>query len=445
MSKIFSIGACASLLLLTACGGGSSTGGSDETTPPPLKTFTLSAVIKNNCGQSMPYMDVELLLQDENWQLISSHQTNSDGVIELSTHSAEINYTLVAKTHGENQDEGLEAISYRGVNSLNSVVYVANNVAQQDNSTCECQTNTIVLSHPRINELTDADSSANFASFEALSGTSTKFVDVNVCRSTDQEWPQHSFMVQGPDSSNSTASAGFGSGLSDISAFETAANISFAKAVTSIESEQLFNNMSHFNMAITQGSDSTLLFDNHAYTDITTYKGNAHIVFEEYSNLFGTVKVNSEHQVLSGLYYDALELDPSDNKPNIDLERLTEIQADGKYDFSAVKNHEMAIFSFDYRAKNPQTQLDMPVTWKIYGPVKGQLPIVFGLTQYEDIIAKDTSIKATYVDLVRSYNHKNYADYIGYYAKTNASLVSQSYTDSFAENRHFYSISIVLK
>lgn len=446
MSKILSTGACTSLLLLTACGGGSSSSDANDNNPPPINTFTLRAVIENSCGKSMPYMDVELLLQDQNWQLISRHASNENGEISLTTPSSTINYTLVAKSQTENQDEGIEAISYFGVNASNSVTYVANNVSQQDNSLCECQTNDLVLSHPRINSLSDADSSAQFSHYEAITGTSTKFIDVQVCRSSDQEWPQHSFMVQGPDSGeNDTASAGFGSGLNDISAFETAATIAFDKSDVIIETEQIFNQMRHFQKSIAAKTDHTLLFDNHAYSDITTYKGNADVVFEEYSTLFGVVKVNSTHQVLSTQYYDALELEPNDKEPNIDLERLTEIQADGQFDYSAVSNHEMAMFTFDYRAKHPQTQLDMPATWTIYGPIEGQLPIVFGLPGYENIIDHDTSIKATYVNLIRSYNHKNYTDYINYYAKTNGDLVSRDLTNSFANDRHFYNISIVLK
>ncbi|OUS32830.1 hypothetical protein A9Q98_00440 [Thalassotalea sp. 42_200_T64] len=446
MSKFIPLISLTSLFLLSACGSGSSSSDDDTNKPPVSYNFSLQAVLGNHCGVETPYRDVELILQDANWQVLSTHQANTEGKIEFTTERKKINYTLVAKAKHESEDEGIEAISYYQASSTVAAKFYASHSGLIDDTSCECQTNDIIVSHSQINELTQAGSSASYTSYEEIDGSQTKFIGVTTCRGIEEEWPEHSFTVQGPTNSlANTASSGFGTGLVDILALSPAAEIQISAKNPELNSDQVFNGLRHFSTDVAEKSGSVLIFDNHAYSDITTYAGKAGVIFEEYSNLFGKVKSNSEHLIYNKNYNVALDLHPSNDEPNIDLDRLTEIQDDGRYDYSSVSKHEMAIFTFDYRAKNPDTQLDMPAKWTIYGPVEGQLPIVLGLYGHEDVIGSDTSIKGTFVTLIRSYGTNDYQDYVNYYAAGKEYLEEDNVGESFAGERHFYHISIELK
>lgn len=445
MNKRLTLSSLSVLLLLSAC---SSSDSDDDSpvTPPEKNTFSLQSVITNNCGGESPYTDIELILQDEDWEVISRHLPNSEGIIEFETEQDQITYTLVATTDRDDEDEGLEAVSFYQVNTDQKTVYYATNESLQDNSGCECKNIDITVSHPRVNELVDAKSSADFTSFEAIDGTSTLFNQVIFCHQIADEWPMHSFMVQGPTSTTDMiATAGFGDGQeNEILAVEVGANIQLSSKNPEFVTNQLFNGLTHFEMSVAEEEGSVLIFDNHEYSADTVYHSNASIVFEEYSTLFGKVSSSSTQSVYSTGYLNALDIEASDEEPNVDLERLTELQEDGQYDYSSESRHEMAIFNFVYRAKDPTTQLDMPVNWKVYAPNEGQLPIVYGLPGYEDIIDKDTSIQGTFVSLVRSYETSDYQDYVDYYASETFEQ-RETMTDKFVEERHMYDISIELK
>ncbi|KGJ89223.1 hypothetical protein [Thalassotalea sp. ND16A] len=446
MSKFIPLLSLASLFLLSACGSGGSSSDDDTNKPPVSYNFSLQAVLTNNCGVETPFSDVELILQDADWQVLSTHQANAQGMIEFTTELKKINYTLVAKAKHESEDEGIEAISYYQASSTVAAKFYASHSGLIDDSSCECQTNDIIVSHSQINELTQAGSSANYISHEKIDGSQTKFIGVTTCRGTAAAWPEHSFTVQGPTNSlENTASSGFGTGLTDMLALSPAAEIQISAKNPELESDQVFNGLRHFSTEVAEKSGRVLIFDNHAYSDITTYAGKAGVTFEEYSNLFGKVKSNSEHLIYSKNYNVALDLHPSTDEADIDLDRLTEIQDDGRYNYSSVSKHEMAIFTFDYRAKNPESQLDMPARWTIYGPIAGQLPIVNGLYGHEGVISSDTGIKGTIVSLIRSYDTNDYEDYVNYYAAGNEYSEEDNAGASFAAERHFYHISIELK
>ncbi|QBY03765.1 hypothetical protein E2K93_04945 [Thalassotalea sp. HSM 43] len=446
MSKKFSFSVLASSILLMSCGGG---GGSKDIENKPLPvpvTFNLQAKVINDCGSESPFTNVELILQDENWQVISRHEPDAQGAFAVDVINQRINYTLVANYQQGEDDEGIEAVSFHQVDADVAATYYATHAGQTNNENCQCNSQDLTLNHPRIDALTQANSSAEFSDIEVISGTSTMFKGVEVCRDSSQPWATHSFTVQGTDNNgNLVALGGFGTGLEDVNAFESAAMIQISSSNPELYTDQVFNGVRHFAITVEEDAGEVLIFDNHEYSAESVYSGNAQIVFDDTSSIFGNVSVYSEHSIYSDNYNDALDLKPSKNEPDIDLDRLTEIQDDGLYDYGSVNNHEMAVFTFVYRAKDPQTELDMPARWKIYAPIAGSLPIIDGLPGYQDIIGTDTSIKGTFVDLIRSYDSGDYDDYVDYYATGKDALEEQHVNDSFASERHFYHIGIELK
>lgn len=449
MSKFSPYISMASILLLSACGSGGSSSDKDDNTPPATYNFTLTSVLKNNCGVESAYTDVELVLQDEAWQTISTHKADENGTIELTTQNTEINYTLIARTKQKNTDEGIEAVSYYKVSANSSVKYYADFDTKIDDSSCECSgPNDIVLNHNRLDELNVAHSSALFAGYEPVDANNTKFIGVEVCKGINEEWPLHSFSVEGRSGNYPLVGyAGFGNGYENLSDSSLAFEYTdLSNKNPELNFSQLFNGLSHFETNVAEDYGSILVFDNHDYSDITIYRGYAKFEFEETSSgPLTRTTLNSEHETHYGNnnYTDALDLNPSNSKPNIDLEYLSEISDSGEYDFSAVSNYHMTIITFDYLAKDPATKLDMPVKWTIYGPIEGLLPTTNGLPGYEDIISPDTSIKGTFVKLVRSSNSDDYEDYIRHYTTSSGSANLEN--SRFAEDLQFYNINLELK
>ncbi|MDN3652016.1 hypothetical protein QWY77_04445 [Thalassotalea ponticola] len=447
MSKRLPFTWLASTLLLSACGGGDDATSSPESPFP--STFTLQAKLVNDCGIESGFNDIELLLQDKNWQVLSRHQPDQDGQFSVDVDSSHINYTLVAK-HQSSDIESLEVLSFYQVATAQSATYYATHQGLVDNSSCLCQTSDIELNHPRIDSDIRAHSSADFTNIDVLSQTRTRFNQVQTCKPHDQDWPVHSFSVQGKDNNGKPAGfSGFGNGLTDVDGFEIASSIQIANDNYPLTSQQIFDGRAHLLTSAPALQGEILVFDLHDYSEHAVYQGNSVYQFEDSTSIFGTVSVFSQHTVYSRDYNVALDVKPETRQANIDLARLTEIKQDGFYDYSALNDYQMANFTFVYRAKNPQTQLDMPVQWRIFGPIEGQLPIVLGLAHYQDVISADTPIKETHVDLIRSRSRDDYQQYIDYFASgqyqyplQNISINSE---DAFAGDIESYHIRVKLK
>ncbi|MDG1732735.1 MAG: hypothetical protein P8M49_08560 [Thalassotalea sp.] len=445
MSKLSPYISIASILLLSACGGGGSS--SSEPQPTGPFNFSLASVLKNDCGVESPYTDVELVLQDENWQTISTHMPDAEGIFELTTADYKINYTLIATSKHKGNDQGIEAVSFASVQSNSSAKYYATNVAQLDNSSCECKTNDVVFIHNQLDELNAAYSSAQFDSFERIDSNNTKFNALKTCRNINDEWPDHSFSVEGPSGNYELVGlSGFGTGHEDLYDLYQAFNYdNLTNKNPDLTFSQFFNGLRHFETEVAQGAGTVLVFDNHKYTDTAVYSGYGTNTFDGTSSgPLTQTTLNSEHETFNSDYQVALDISPSTNRPNIDLEYLSEIQDNGEYNFNVVNNYNMAIIKFDYLAKDPNTQLDMPASWTVYGAISGVLPTVNGLPGYEDIISKDTSIKGTFVRLVQSSATSDYDNYIKYYAQGIESTNEKS-SNAFAKERRFYNINIELK
>ncbi|TRX55863.1 hypothetical protein [Thalassomonas sp. M1454] len=446
MAKFSPYISIASLLLLSACGGG---GGGSNSEPQPIGPFdfSLSSVLKNDCGVESPYTAVELVLQDQNWQTVSTHKPNAEGIIELTTNDPKINYTLIATIKKQGEDEGIEAVSFNGVDSASSAKFYATNSAQLNNASCECKTNDLVFIHNQLDQLNAAYSSATFASFERIDSNQTKFIGVKTCRNIEEEWAEHSFSVEGPSGNYPLVGlSGFGTGHEDLYDLYQAFNYNdLSDKNPELTFSQFFNGLRHFETEVAERAGTVLVFDNHKYTDTTMYNAFGTYTFDETSSgPLTQTTLNSEHETYNSDYRVALQISPSTNKPNIDLEYLSEIQDNGEYNFNVVNNYNMAIIRFDYLAKDPDTQLDMPATWTVYGPIEGSLPTIYGLPGYEDIISSDTSIKGTRVRLVQSAATRDYNKYIQYYAQAMESAADKSATE-FAQERRFYNINVELK
>ncbi len=402
--------------LLQACGSSSSS----DSDPNPVGgsyPFSLTSTITNNCGISVPFTEVEVLLQDDNWQHVQTYTANENGVVSFTASQPMINFTLVAKTQTGEQDEGLEIISYSKANATTATFYQATHEAIEDNTSCECITQDLVLRHSAIDSVSEVDSSLPFTSVESVSPQSTRFNDVTACRQVDGEWPAGSFMVTGLDASqNLVGSADFLSDFSaeesgewELSAVEVAEEVIIDDDHQLLSMSQLFNESEHFTKNIELETEVALVFDNHLYVNDTQYMSVASYTLSEISSLFGSSSVISQNQVISSNYFDALSNSTSDDDIDIDYDNFTEISDDGSYDYSEVSGHEMAVISFTYGFT------EMPVTWTTYGEIQGMLPTSQPLVGYESTVNADSFVSDTQVLLLNSSASNDYEDYVQYY------------------------------
>lgn len=445
MSKFILFPTLASVFLLASCGGGGSSSSDDDNKPPATYQFTLQSLIKNSCGVTSAYSDAQVFLQDENWQVLSEHQVNSEGLVELSTTNNKINFTILAAYKGDNDIESYQAVSYHQVDTNVKATYYATHSDKVDNSTCECITQDVVLSHINSNNVQGALSSAEFESYELVDGSTTTFKQVESCRIKDQEWPEHSFAVYDPED----GFVGFHQDFSatDDSTWQVFDNgsgiaVSFNRKDVDMVTSQIFNQTRHFAKTVLAESSEAIIFENHKFGAETVYSARADFIFKDESSPFGSVSLKSRETVFSQNYNDSLAVKPSENDENIDYITWAEIEASGAYDYSHVSRHKMAVISYVFDAKNPDTQIDMPVLWTSYGPIEGQLPMNTLLPGFEGIVDGDTDIDVTKVNLLRHHAFDDYQDYINYYTKLGHADVNQQ-MDKTNETVHQYFVELV--
>ncbi|WP_068544768.1 hypothetical protein [Thalassotalea crassostreae] len=435
----------ASILLLSACGGGGGGGGNDDTQPTSY-TLNISSMIENSCGQTAPYNDVELVLQDQDWNVLSTHTANSEGLISVTTELKQVNYTLVSSYKGDNGIESYEAVSYFQANTSTPVTYYATHSDKVDNSTCECVTQDLVLNHVKLENIDNAVSSTDFESYESNeNGLSTTFSAVESCRVKGEDWQDHSFAVSNSEEGYLGFHQSFESTDSmtwEVYVDGSGTSVRIEDQNFEIESSQIFNGIRHFSKTIAIDSDQTIVFDSHKYDGDTVYSTSAIRAFKDESSPFGSVTLNSQDFRYSANYNTAFDAYPSKDDENIDYVTWAEIDASGSYDYSKVNNHKMAIIRYVYDAKNPDTDIDMPVMWTAFGPIEGQLPMNTELPMLANIIESDTKIDETKVTLLRHYSFDNYQEYINYYAELGNLSVTQQ-LDKKEDRIHVYNIELV--
>ena len=154
------------------CGG--SGGGTPD--PDPVEyTFTLSSKLINKCGNETPFNQLELLLQDNNWQIISRYNADDNGQIQFVTMDETINYTLVAKTQTGNASEGLDIQSYYQAKASTSVEYEAQYDNLNDQTSCECLTQDVNVGHRSFTSRSKVASSSSYTEWEAMGEGNTIF------------------------------------------------------------------------------------------------------------------------------------------------------------------------------------------------------------------------------------------------------------------------------
>ena len=430
-SKKSNLTSLALVCLLQACGSSSS----DSTTPiePVELTFSLTSVLVNNCGVESPFVDVELLLQDTEWKTLEVYQSDENGLISFTTFDENINYTLVAKNQEGEGVEGLNIESYNQAKTTTTSRYVARHDQNEDQSSCQCITQDVELTHRTLNSRSTVASSLEFESFEVVTGGKTLYKNVEACRKVDGSWPLSSFAVVGTDVNNeaigvATFSDNFDANAElvwQLSAFDDAQEVTLNSEHQDFHSAQLIQGSYHFPIIVNEGDTSLLLFNSHDYTSEALYRSQATLELDERSSFFGSMLIESSHNIVSSIADESLAVMASTVKPEIDDVNFSEIKADGSYDYSAVSGYPMAVISFELTTFNPVTQLVMPTTWTNYGPEKGLLAISGPLTGYENIVDIDTARVVTDTILLKSASSDTYQDYIQYYQ---SSLVS-GFTD----------------
>ena len=431
-------------LLVQGCGGSSAS--TPEVPVEPIEyTFSLTSQLTNDCDISSAFSEVELLLQDDTWQTLQRYQADENGVISFTTTDEFINYTLVAKDQKGSEAEGLNVVSFYQASSTTPAYYQAQFDNSLDNSSCECVTQDLELSHRPFANQASVTSSLSFESWKIIDESHTRFEGVTVCREIDGNWPMHSFSVLGTDANQKEIAAGefiddFRGGAWSLAAFQVADTADLAASHQGFITNQIIANTKHFLAEVVADDESLLIFDTHSYISEAFYQSKASVTFDESSSIFGSSVIKTHHQIISSNAQESFSVKASEQKPAIDDRNFSEIKADGSYDYSAVSGYPMAKIAFTFTAYDPETKLLMPAKWTFYGPEKGMLAISAPLTGYEDIINIDTDKKATDVRLINSIITNNYQDYVKFYQ----GFGERAMTDDFVRNLNEVEVSIKL-
>lgn len=436
-------------LFLQGCGGSSSS--SPKAPVEPVEyTFSLTAKLTNDCGVASAFTDVELLLQDENWKTLNTYKADDSGVISFVTESQFINYTLVAKDQQGSEAQGLNVVSFYQANSAASSHYQAQFDELVDNTSCECVTQNLELSHRKFSMQTKVISSSSFSSWEAIDNKTTLLNDVTVCRVLDSDWSPQSFLVLGEDSDQQTIAAGdfkkdFSSDVWSLLASEVEKTVPLDMPHQAFTTNQIIFNEKHFSTVVTEDDTSFLYIPEHSFDAENFYQSRASVTFDERSSIFGSSVIKTHHQVISTIADESFLVKANQQKPAIDDINFSEIKEDGSYDYSAVSGFPMAVISFTFTAYDPDTELLMPAKWTFYGPEQGMLAISAVLTGYADIINIDTDKKSTDIHLINSMMTNSYQDYIKYYQGGNTLDSALDASNDFIKNINEIEISIELK
>jgi len=432
---------------LSACGGGGSSSSDVTPTVPKSYSFSLTSTILNKCGEKLPFVDVELFVQNNDWSVVEKLQPNENGIFSFTSESELINYTLVAKTQLAGKAEGLDFVSYHQVKATTAAVYQAIHASKALNTNCECITRNVEVSHTPISDITKVTSSAKFADTEVLNAQSTRFLNVEACRVIDGSWPLHSFSLVGTgNNDNVQGAAGFIVDFSQtvvnsdnqeiwhLSAFDAIELITLTNNHQPFTTRQLFKGQEHFEIDVLEDDSSVELFNSHIYVSEADYLSKAEVIFSETDSAFGEIKISSQHQIISSEFNTSFSVTASEKRPDVDDIYFSEIKSDWSYDYSNVANYPMVIISINYQAYHQENNTPMPAKWTSYGEIAGQLPVSISLPGYENIINDETIVLGTNTELIQSSSTDKYENYLLFYQNESNS--------SFANNVKSYHISI---
>lgn len=427
-------------LFIQGCGSSSS-----DTPEKPQETreytFSLTAQLTNDCGVANAFTDVELLLQDDTWQTLSTHKADDNGVISFVTESEFINYTLVAKDQQGSEVEGLNVVSFYQANSATPSHYQAQFTESIDNTSCECVTKDVQISHRTFAEQISVTSSTNFSDWTVIDNKNTLFEGIKVCRRLEGTWPLNSFSISGTDINQKViAVARFtddyesdNTGTLLLAADEVPDDASLVMPHQNFKTNQIIGSSIHFPTFVDKGDDSLLVFTTHSYISEAYYQSQASITFDERDSVVRSSVVKTMHQIISTDAQTSFAVTANEQRPLIDDIGISEIKSDGSYDYSDVVGFPMAVISYTFLAFDPITTLLLPAKWTFYGQEKGMLAISGPLTGYEEIIDINTRKEAIDVRLVKTVVAENYSDYIKYYQGDSTTDMSNDFVKNINE------------
>ncbi len=409
------------LLLIQSCGSDSVTN-QNNNTPAEFK-FTLLAKLINQCGQQTAFSQLEVHLQDENWQLIKKYTADTNGQISFITEQQEINYTIVAKSQQGESEESLDIISYYHANASTPAWYTATYDKLQDNNGCECITQDIELKHRVFSKTHTISTSFNHDNIQAIDSQTTHFTNSEVCRKIDDAWPIQSISIRGLDANNNAIGVANTfeyvnnqtENLLQLSAIEVADIVSLPKTHAAFQLTQMFKKGEHFKTSIAKDDTALLLFNTHPYISESTYNAETSFIYENIDTIFGHSSFSSYHQIRSSSYEKTFAVFAETNKPSIDSARFSELSSDGSYDYSAVSDYPFVEIVFDYQVNSASSGNSIPVKWTMYGPIKGTLAYSVPLSFLEWDIDMNNDIQITNIKIIKSLYTNKYNDYIQHY------------------------------
>jgi len=408
---------------LQACGGGGN-GSSANSTPPIPKsyTFSLTSTLTNKCGEKLPFVDVELFLQGEDWSTIEKYTPNENGVFSFTTENETINYTLVAKSQKDDKAEGYQLTSFYQARTTTPAIYQAQHDELINSLNCECITKNISVDHATITNIDKITSSASFLDVTFTDSRNTVFNDVEVCRVAGSNWPLHSFSLVGEDNNDEVIGRSvfideiFGNETWQVSAFESSTTESLEDNHQAFSFEQLILGNRHFVMDVKEGDSRLQVFKSHDIVDL--FRSEAQNIFEERPNLNDYLRTSSKQIITSEVYSDSLLVEAEPSVPDAfkDDQSRNElaIKSDGSYDFTSLADFPMAIITIEFQSISSTTNSPISVSWITYGPIEGIVPIKATLPGYEYLINEQTHFRIDN-EVIKSASSNNYNDYVSFY------------------------------
>jgi hypothetical protein len=426
---------------ITACGGGGGSNSSTTPTVPKNYAFSLTSTLTNNCGEKLPFVDVELFIQNNDWTVVEKLQPNDSGTFNFTSENELINYTLVAKNQPEGKTEGLDIVSFYQVKASTPATYQAQHASKVDDANCECITRNVSLEHVTITNINQVTSSASFSDVSFIDSRNTTFNDVKVCHISGGGWPVHSFSIVGEDNNNEVIGRGvfieekFGNETWEVFAPEFSTTKFLENNHQAFSNEQQINGVRHFSIDVKESDSSVQMFISHDIVDI--FRSEAEYIFEERPNLNEYLKTSSKQIITSEMYGDSLNVEAESLVPDAfkDDKSMNEIaiKSDGSYDFTSLADFPMAIVTIDFQSFSPTTNSPMLVRWTTYGPIEGVVPIKVTLPGYEYLINAQTHFRID-SEVIQSVSSNAYLDYVSYF---------QNYVDkAFESNLKSYQIII---
>ncbi len=410
------------LISLQGCGGGGGSESGSTPTTPKNYAFSLTSTLTNKCGEKLPFVDVELFLQNENWSTIEKYHPDESGVFSFSTENETINYTLVAKSQKGDKAEGVQLTSFYQARTTTPATYQAQHDEIINNSNCECITKNVSVEHATITNINEVTSSASFLDVTFTDSRNTTFNNVEVCRITGSNWPQHSFSLVGKDNNEEVIGRGvfieeiFGNETWQVSAFESSTTESLKDTHQAFSNEQRINGNRHFMIDVQESDTSIQIFRSHDIVDV--FRSEAQNIFEERPNLNDYLRTSSKQIITSEVYTASLLVEAESRVPDAfkDDQSRNElaIKSDGSYDFTSLADFPMAIVKIDFQSINPDTNSIMPISWITYGPIEGNVPIKATLPGYEYLIDEQTHFRIDN-EVIQSASSNTYNDYISFY------------------------------